>query len=61
MELHQKLRSKITHKKTQRLKHGYKIRKRAMKRNKTQINEIVKVFGINAAGIKFKLIPLMKF
>ena len=41
-------------KKTQRQKHNI-VRKRAIKRNKKIKNNIIKVFGINAAGIKCKI------
>ena len=53
-ELHSKLKEKITTKESLRRK-NQPIRKRAIKRNKKVKNEILKLFGINAASIKCKI------
>ena len=51
-----KLQTKITHKKSFRTKKiARNIRKRSIKRNKKIKFKTLKVFGINAAGIKSKL------
>ena len=54
--LHAKLQEKINHKKSLRLnKKVPKIRKRFIKRNYKTKSKILRLFGINAAGIKSKL------
>ena len=54
--LHTKLQKKITHKISLRIKKNVpKLRKRCIKRNKKTKSNFLKLFGINAAGIKCKI------
>ena len=49
-----KLCEKIADKASLRNKHNNPIRKRCIKRNKVTKNEVLKLYGINAAGINCK-------
>ena len=53
--MHSKIKKKITFKESLRKKHNLPIRKRCIKRNKKLKNKTLKLFGINAAGIKSKI------
>ena len=53
--MHTKRQEKIAHKQILRKKNNPQVRKRGMKRNKNLKSKILKVFGINAAGIKSKM------
>ena len=53
--LHAKLREKIVHKAALRNKYTQCKRKRNMKRSKNMKNEVLKLYGINSAGIKSKI------
>ena len=50
-----KLQNKIAVKKTQRTNQKQSKRKRGIKRDKKYKNQVLKIFGINAAGIKCKI------
>ena len=52
--LQEKLCEKIAQKELLRMKSNVNTRKRGMKRNKNMKNHILKLYGINAAGIKSK-------
>ena len=53
--LQTKLRAKIAQKSSIRMKSNLKLRKRCMKRNANTKNHILKLYGINSAGIKSKM------
>ena len=53
--MHTKIQTKIADKKSQRIKHKIVTRKRGIKRKKTYFNQVLRIFGINAAGIKCKI------
>ena len=53
--MYTKIQDKIAIKKAHRINHGQIKRKRGIKRNNKSRNQILKIFGINAAGIKSKI------
>ena len=53
--MHSKIQTKIADKKLQRIKHKIVSRKRGIKRKNKYFNQVLRIFGINAAGIKCKI------
>ena len=53
--MHTKIQNKIATKKAHRINHEQIKRKRGIKRNNKSRNQILRIFGINAAGIKSKI------